>query len=93
MEKLKANASHPTFKKLERIIGLLEHCQINLEWVDGKLKIRDGELAVSFDVVDVDDNAALTELPPLFAYKLTRHKKANPHCRCRHCDPFFGQDG
>lgn len=92
MEKLRANPSHPTFKKLERLIGLLEHVKINFEWVDGRLKIRDSEFAVSFDLVDESEDTGLTQLPPLFAYKLTRDNQINKYCECRNCNPHFDKD-
>ena len=92
MERLRANPTHPTYKKMERIMGLLEHCQINFEWVDGKLKIRDNEFAVSFDVVEIEEGFPITELPPLFAHKLVRDKVPNKYCVCIHCNPDFGKD-
>lgn len=92
VEWLRANQTHPTYKKMERIIGLLEHCQINFEWVNGKLKIRDSEYAVSFDVVEEEEGNPLTEVPPLYAYKLVRGKSPNKYCECIHCNPDFGKD-
>lgn len=83
--RLKANPSHPTYKKIQRIIGLLENVQITLEWINGKLKIRDHEYGVSFDVVDIDTNKPLDDMPPLFEFKLTRNKIPIRNCRCVYC--------
>lgn len=90
--RLKANSTHPTHKKLERVIGLLENIQLDFEWVDGVLKVRDHEFAVSFDYVDQDEGKPMGDLPPTFAYKLTRDKIPNKYCQCRHCDPSYGKD-
>jgi len=88
--KLKANPSHPTYKKLERVIGLLDNAKLELEWVDGTLKIRDTEYCVTFDLVREDDNSPQSDLPPTFEYKLTREKIPNKYCKCRHCNPNIG---
>lgn len=86
MDRLKANPEHPTFKKLKRIIELLEKIQLNLEWIDGKLKIHDQEFCVTFDLVIDDNNEPQNDIPPTFEYKLTRENKPNKYCLCRHCD-------
>jgi len=88
--KLKANPEHPTYKKVERLIGFLENIKLDLEWVDGKLKIRDQEFCVTFDCVSKDDNKPQTDMPPVFEFKLTREKSPNKYCKCRHCDPNYG---
>ena len=87
--RLKANPEHPTFKKVERLIGLLENIQLELEWVDGALKIRDTEYCVTFDLVTQEDDRPQTDMPPTFEYKLTREKAPNKYCKCRHCDPNY----
>ncbi len=89
MERLRANPSHPTSKKIERIIGLLENVKLDLYWFNGKLRVRDNEFGVSFDLIDESENTSLTEMPPLAAYKLTRDKKINKYCECRYCNPDF----
>jgi len=85
--RLKANPEHPTSKKVERLIGLLENIQLDLEWVDGVLKVRDNEFCVTFDLVSKDDDRPQNDMPPTFEYKLTREKIPNKYCKCRHCDP------
>lgn len=87
--RLRANPSHPTYQKLEKVITFLEHINLDFEWVDGVLKVRDHEFAVSFDYVSEDDGTPMSDLPPTFAHKLTREKIPNRHCKCRHCDPNF----
>jgi hypothetical protein len=86
--RLKANPEHPTYKKVERLIGLLENIKLELEWVDGVIKIRDTEYCVAFDFV-TDDDRPQTDMPPTFEYKLTREKAPNRYCKCRHCDPNY----
>lgn len=93
--RLKANSTHPTYKKVERLIGLLENAKLELEWVDGSLKVRDVELCVTFDLVREDeqcDGEPISDLPPTFEYKLTREKMPNKYCKCRHCDPNYSVD-
>jgi hypothetical protein len=85
MEKLKATMAHPTSKKIARIITFLEAIQVELELVNGCIKVRDHEFAVSFDLCQ-EDNEPITSMPPLFDYKLTREKAINKYCHCRHCD-------
>lgn len=87
--RLKANPEHPTFKKVERLIGLLEKIHLELEWVDGNLKIRDTEFCVTYDLVTQEDDKPQSDMPPVFEYKLTREKMPNKYCKCRHCDPNF----
>lgn len=92
--RLKANSSHPTFKKVQRLIGLLENAQLELEWVDGCLKVRDVEYCVTFDLVREDeqcDGDPINDLPPTFEYKLTRDKIPNKYCKCIHCNPNSGE--
>ncbi len=92
MLKLKANQSHPTAKKLERVIGLLENINLEFDWTDGVLKIRDTEFNVTFDLVDLDEGKPMGDMPPLFQYKLIRDKIPNRYCKCRHCDSSFGKE-
>jgi hypothetical protein len=87
MEKLKANESHPTFKKLERVIGLLDNIQLELEWIDGGVRVRDNALGVCFELVDKDDGFAMTSVPPMFEWKMIRDKIPNVNCKCRNCVP------
>lgn len=87
--RLVANPEHPTYKKVERLIGLLENMKLDLEWVDGELKVRDQEFAVTFDLVTIDDGRPQNDLPPFFEYKLTREKIPNKNCKCRHCNPKY----
>lgn len=89
MLKLKANPAHPTYKKLERVIGLLENIHLEFDWQDGVLKVRDTEYNVTFDLVESDEGKPMGDLPPLFQYKLVRDKMPNKFCKCRHCDPNF----
>lgn len=89
MIRLKANPEHPTYKKVERLIGLLEKVQLNLDWVDGALKIHDNEFCVIFDLVGKHDDVPQTDMPPTFEYKLTREKLPSKFCKCRFCDPDF----
>lgn len=86
--RLKANPEHPTSKKIERIIGLMEKIQLEFECIDGALKIRDYEFCVTFDLV-TKDGTPQTDMPPAFEYKLTREKLPNKYCKCRHCDPNY----
>lgn len=90
--RLKANPSHPTYKKVECLINLLETAQLELEWVDGYIKIRDVELCTVFDLVREDDGAPQTDMPPTFEYKLTRDKIPNKYCKCIHCCPNYKGD-
>lgn len=83
--KLKANTSHPTHKKLQRLIGFLHNAKLNIEWVDGVLKVSDYELNVAFDLLDKHNNAPMSELPPLFDHKLVRDKCKNSLCKCSYC--------
>ncbi len=89
--RLKANPEHPTYKKVQRLIGLLENIKVELEWVDGFLKIRDHEFCVTFDLVTEDDRPQ-SDMPPIFDYKLTREKAPNQYCKCRHCNPSIMLD-
>ena len=91
MLKLKANPSHPTYKKLERVIGLLENINLEFDWTDGVLKVRDTEYNVTFDLVELDEGKPMGDMPPLFQYKLVRDKLPNRYCKCRHCDTNFGK--
>lgn len=87
MLKLKANPEHPTYKKLEWIIAFLESIKVEFEWIDKRLVIRDNQHAVFFDVVHNDSGDPITDLPPIFDYKLVRDKVPNKFCKCVHCDP------
>lgn len=91
MSKLKANPIHPTFKKLQRIIGLLENIQLDLEWRDGCLKIRDHEFGVTYDFLHKDEDTPMNDLPPLFEFRLSRDQVINKYCKCRFCDSNFGK--
>lgn len=87
--RLKANPEHPTYRKVQRIIELLEKIQLEVECVDGALKIRDYEFCVVYDLVNVADDTPQTDMPPTFEYKLTRDKFPNKYCKCRHCDTNY----
>jgi hypothetical protein len=84
--RLKANKCHPTSRKLERVIDFLEHIKLDFEWVEGVLKVRDHQFACSFDLVREDDGKPMSDLPPVFEYKLTRDKIPNKYCKCSHCN-------
>lgn len=84
-KRLMANKCHPTFKKIKNLIDFLDKAQLEIECVDGGLRIRDYELCVSYDLVSEHDNAIQTDLPPLFAFKLTRELSKNKHCKCSYC--------
>lgn len=87
--RLKANPEHPTYRKVERLIAFLEHIKLDMEWVNGALKIRDQEFCVAYDLVTADDGRVQTDMPPTFEFKLTRDKEPNKYCKCRHCDPNY----
>lgn len=87
--RLKANPSHPTYRKVERLIAFLQHIKLDMEWVDGVIKVRDQELCVAYDLVTLDGDRPQTDMPPTFEHKLTREKEPNKYCKCRHCDPNF----
>lgn len=90
--RLKANPSHPTYQKVALLIEFLEKANLELEWVEGALKVRDTKYCVAFDLVRQDeqcDGEPISDLPPTFEYKLTREKMPNKYCRCRHCDPKY----
>ena len=87
--KLRANPSHPTSQKLERVIQLMETLNLEIEFINDRLVIHDHDMNVCFDFLDADDNKNILELPPLFVYKLVRDKEPNPLCECRHCNPNF----
>lgn len=87
--KLKANPTHPTYRKVERLIAFLEHIKLDMEWVDGALKIRDQEFCVAYDLVTDDGDRPQTDMPPTFEFKLIRDKEPNKYCQCRYCNPNF----
>lgn len=88
IQKLKATTEHPTSKKLERVMDLMEHIQLVLEWENNKLIVRDHEFAVSFEIVaDDSTNEGIQDIPSLFKYKLVRDKTPNKYCKCSYCQP------
>lgn len=88
MSRLKANESHPTFKKINKLFEFLGENSLDLEWIDGGIKIKDYQHAVTFDLVD-EDNIKINYVPPLFEHKLTRENIKNKHCKCIHCDSNY----
>lgn len=85
MNMLKATLHHPTSKKISKVISFLEAIKLELEWVDGVVKIRDHEFGVSFDLVHNDGRGSITDVPPTFEYKLLRVAAANKYCNCKYC--------
>lgn len=92
LAKLKATTEHPTSKKLERVMELMEKIELVLEWSDKKLFVRDHEFGVSFEIVGLEDNKSIRDLPSLFQYKLIRDKNPNKYCKCEFCISHLNAD-